>query len=32
MDAESSVDIDSVLDFTIAEALLKTRPANAVTI
>jgi N-acylneuraminate cytidylyltransferase/CMP-N,N'-diacetyllegionaminic acid synthase len=32
MDAESSVDIDSLLDFTIAEALLKTRSAHAVTI
>lgn len=32
MDAESSVDIDSVLDFAIAEALLKTRSVNAVTI
>ena len=32
MDAESSTDIDSVLDFTIAEALLKIRSANAVTI
>jgi len=30
MDAESSVDIDSVLDFAIAEALLKTRWETAV--
>lgn len=32
MDAESSIDIDSILDFTIAEALLKTRCETAVTV
>lgn len=32
MDAESSIDIDSILDFTIAEAILKNRLIHVVTI